>query len=109
MKLKKKRQKEKHLKRLEYDWSGGNNKVDGEVGECISTITYMNKLGKPVEFRLHVMHLSTVYDWWPEVNGRRRLWVEEKDLSSLHLCELLQLHLPKILDYMHNHSCCRVC
>ena len=51
------------------------------------------------------MKLTKVFDWWPEMKGRDRLWVRESDLPNLHICTLAQQHMPQILDYLHNHSC----
>ena len=51
------------------------------------------------------MKLTKVFDWWPEMKGRHRLWVHESDLPNLHICTLAQQHMPQILDYLHTHSC----
>lgn len=83
--------------------------MEGEIGECISVITYLSKRNTPVEFRLYPMKLSKEYEWWPEKEHRRRKWVTESELPSLPLCNLLQLHLPKILDFLHNQASLYVC
>lgn len=79
--------------------------MEGEIGDCISTVTYNNKLGKPVLWHLYPMKCTKVYDWWPESDNRNRKWVKEEELDALTIDPLSKSHLPRILQYMHSSSC----
>ena len=70
------------------------------LGECISTITYQNKLGKPVLWRLYPLKCEKIYDWWPESGQRSRKWVCKDDLAALSICPLTQQHIPKVLEFL---------
>ena len=74
--------------------------VEGVLGECISTVTYQNKLGKPVLWRLYPLKCEKIYDWWPESEHRSRKWVCKDDLAALTICPLTQQHIPKVLEFL---------
>ena len=79
--------------------------MEGDIGESISTVTYQNKLKKPVLWTLYPMECTKIYDWWPESENRSRKWVKEEELESLFIDPLSKVHIPHILAYMHSRSC----
>ncbi|KAK8831408.1 hypothetical protein WA577_000496, partial [Blastocystis sp. JDR] len=70
--------------------------VEGDIGESISTVTYQNKLKKPVLWTLYPMECTKIYDWWPESENRSRKWVKEEELESLFIDPLSKVHIPHI-------------
>lgn len=80
--------------------------VTGTLGDCISHVTYMNKLGKPVKWDLYVMSEVKEYDWWPESEMRSRIWVREEDIDKVNISSLTKSHIDSILEYLHTHYYC---